>query len=769
MQRSSLRSVGLSFPYLFALASLAASPTARSATPDTKVEFVVNVGAAIQPFVANYGQDAEDVQYAARSFGGTVFVRSDAISVALAADSAGDDRSTLTARFAGCSALDVVPGPFHGALANFYLGAESDTWLEDLPSYAALDLVGVAAGVDISVDASGRDLRWSIDAASPAAVGDLVWTYDNLTSLELAPDGSLIVGVQAYDDLGQAIPGEERTVRIAKPRAWQTGKGGQYTRDANFVLDGDMVRVEVSGAWSSTPVLVEVMTRYSEVRHGQDTQRASDSVWAEGSSDPFLADRDADASVDMLGVRYDAAGQKVQTITVVGGEGNSAGHGLGLSPNNARVWMSGTTVADDFPTHVAVQPFRAGGRDAVFVELDEDGHLISSSYYGGPGDDEGDDLEVDADGVLWLAGKAELPIDGPAFEPGDEFGTSFSDGAGHHGEFFVTAIETESLDVIGTTCVGGNTSNGDVAVSLDELGEVWIGQPTQPTSPSTFFFPYAQTGSNTGCDRVSEGWGFEALCWKYNLAHPNMPWLSYYPNNSNDPLSCSEIVSVTQSHLMNSFEANSSLFTLEPPGSWEGPWALVASDINTSSSGAEVALAAALYMHRWGSPVYANGDTPITTGSYPDAIGIHEVVFRGADPSDDPAQACTGFVNSTSPSWQSHPIYQVAENCALNPNLQIHDLEYSYWNHNVNPTTYYPSQQTGSNTNWYMPAPPNQYNGVYIGDPPDDEAFMVEHISEYAAMVGPTVSEDMMIVRRWYDGGVLVDVDESVESAPRNF
>jgi hypothetical protein len=768
MQRCSLRSLGFAFPYLVALATLAASASAGAATPDTKVEFVVNVGAAIQPFVPNYGQDADDVQYAARSFGGTVFVRSDAISVALAADS-GDYRSTLTARFVGVGALDVVPGAFHGALANFYLGADPKAWIEDLPSYAALDVVGVATGVDMSVDASGRDLRWSIDAVSPAAVGDLVWTYDNLESLELGPDGSLLVGVQAYDELGQPIPNEERTVRIAKPRAWQTGKGGQYTRDASFVIDGDMVSVEVSGAWSSTPVLVEVMTRYSEVRHGQDSQRAGESVWAEGSSDPFIADGYGDASVDMLGVRYDAAGQKIDTITVVGGDGNSAGHGLGLEPNNGRVWMSGTTVADDFPTFIAVQPVRAGGRDAVIVELDEDGHLMSSSYYGGKGDDEGDDVEVDDDGVLWLAGKAELPIDGPEFEPGDGFGTSFSDGAGQPGDFFVTAIETENLDVIGTTCVGGNTSNGDVAVTLDMIGKVWIGQPSQPTSSNPFFFPYEQNAPNTGCDRISDGWGFEALCWKYNLSRPNMPWLSYYPSNSNDPLSCSQLVSVTQSHSMNVHEANPALFTLDPPGSWEGPWALSASDINTSTSGAEVAIAAALYMHRWGSPVYANGYTPISVGGYPDAIGIHQVVFRGADPSDDPAQACTGFVDSTVPGWGSHPIYQVAENCALNPNLQVHDLEYSYWNHTVNPTSYFPSHWTGSTTSWYVPAPPNQYNGVYIGDPPDEEAFMAEHISEYAAMVGPAVSEDMMIVRRWYDGGALVDADESVESAPRNF
>ena len=101
--------------------------------------------------------------------------------------------------------------------------------------------------------------------------------------------------------------------------------------------------------------------------------------------------------------------------------------------------------------------------------------------------------------------------------------------------------------------------------------------------------------------------------------------------------------------------------------------------------------------------------------------------------------------------------------------MQVHDLEYSYWNHNVNPTAYFPSRWTGSTTSWYVPAPANNYNGVYIGDPPDEEAYMAEHVSEFAALVGPAVSEDMMIVRRWYDGGVLVDVGDSVESAPRNF
>jgi hypothetical protein len=762
MHRSSLRSLVVTLPCSFGLAVLTALPAAHSAAPHTEVDFVVNVGAALQPFVPNYGQDADDVQFSARSFGGTVFVREGALSIALAA-TAEQHRSTLTARFVGASELDVEPGPIHGALANFYFGADPDAWLEDLPSHESVELLGVAAGVDVSVDASGRDLRWSIDATTPARVEDLVWTYDNVQSLELAADGSLLVSLPAYDEHGQAIPEENRIVHVGKPRAWQTGKGGQHSRAANFVLDGDTVRVEVTGAWSTVPVLVEIMTRYSEVRHGQDQQVVDDSIWSEGSSDPLIAGSDADATVDVLGVRYDSAGAKITSITVVGGDGNSAGHGLGLSPDG-RVWMSGTTIADNFPTYIPVQPERAGGSDAVLVELDKDGHLLTSSYYGGSGDDEGEDVEVDSGGVLWLAGKAELPIDGPEFAPGDVFGTTFSDGAGYYGDFFVTAIDTATLDVRGTTCFGGSTSNGDVAVTIDDLGHVWVGQPAQPSSP-TYYFPYEQNAPHTGCDRISEAWGFEALCWKYNAASPNLPGLSYYPHNSNDPaIITQEIVAGIHYYWLNTFEADPALFTLDPPGTWEGPYYMFPHEINTATSGGEVAIAAALYMHRWGSPVYANGITP-TSGQYADAIGIHKVVFRGNDVSDDPAQACTGFVDNTVPGWQSHPIYQVAENCALNPNLQVHDLEHSYWNHNVTPTAYVSSRFTGATTSWFVAPTGNSYHGVYVGDPPAEEAFMVDHVSEFAALVGPTVSEDVMITRRWYDAGLLVDASEAVESA----
>ncbi|HVH99324.1 MAG TPA: hypothetical protein VM869_11450, partial [Enhygromyxa sp.] len=227
MYRSSLRSLSLLLPCVVGLATAVVIPIAHSAAPHTEVAFVVNVGAAIQPFVPNYGQDADDVQYAARSFGGTVFVRDDALSVALAATSE-EHRSTLTARFTGVPALDVEPGPLHAALANFYLGADPGAWLEDLPSHASVELLGVGTGVDIGVDASGRDLRWSIDGATPAAVAGLAWTYDDVQGLELAPDGSLLVTLPAYDELGQAIAGESRVVRVAKPRACQTGKGGQY-------------------------------------------------------------------------------------------------------------------------------------------------------------------------------------------------------------------------------------------------------------------------------------------------------------------------------------------------------------------------------------------------------------------------------------------------------------------------------------------------------------------------------------------------------------
>lgn len=753
------RTTALFIP-LFALAGAAtlATPSAQAATPETELDTVLNPDAAVHPFVANYGQDDPSVLFAARSFGGTVAIREGDIGLSLAAH-AFAPRSSTTIRFLSAPALDAFEGEPAKAKANFYLGAEPQTWLEDLPTHADVDLYELAPGVDLQVDASGRDMRWLATSSDPGLLADLRWAYDNATSVEVDGEGRLQVTLPAYDEQGYELPEQDRTLTLAAPRAWQDIEGELSPVAVDFVVEAGVVSLALVDAEPGLATQVELMTRYAP-RHGAaDSQRASAGTGAVGTSDPF-SPATGDFDTDMLSLSLDDGGRQITGLTVIGGAGSSAGAGLGQG-SGGRIWLAGSTDADDFPTFAAVQPWRAGGRDATLVELDASGHLLSSSYFGGPGDDAGADLEVDPQGRLWLTGTASEPIEGPALTL--PYGTAFAAG-GQQRELFLTAIDSGGLTVEGTGCFGGQTPGGTPpTVTVDTQGAVWIGvRGTINQSPRTVV-TYSESAPHTGaaCTRNGDGWGAEALCWKHNASG-----VAYTPANLPPaPGNCgfSPALSSQCHDDLNDAEANPQVFPTDPAGSWEGPFQLGLNEINIAQTGEEVMIAAALYMHRWGSPVYGNGYTQ-SSPTDEQAIGFHHVSF---DAASDPATNCDwlGFQDTSVPGWQNYPIYQVAANCDAHRQLSVADTNISYWDWSgIQVVGYTSSRWIGPGTPWWVPPPisnpPNFYafdkSQVYIGDPPKDEAFMAAHISEYANLAADGVVEDMQIARTWFEGGEAV-------------
>lgn len=745
---------------LLALAGVAAlaAPSARAATPETELAAVLNPDAAVHPFVANYGQDDPAVLFAARSFGGTVAIREGDIALSLAAHPFAP-RSSTTIRFSGAELLDAFEGEPAAATANFYLGAEPGAWLEELPTHADVDLYEVAPGVDVQVDASGRDMRWLATTPDPELLGGLRWRYGNASSVELDGEGKLLVTLPAYDEAGYELPGLTRTFSVAPPRAWQGFEGELNPIEAQFLVEGGEVSVTLVGAEPGLPTQVELMTRYAPRHGGADSQRTSTGTGAVGTSDAALVGT-GDFDTDMLSLRLDDSGRQITGLTVVGGAGSSTGGGLGHS-QSGRVWLTGSTDADDFPTFAAVQPARAGGKDATLVELDAEGYLLSSSYFGGSGDDAGADLEVDPQGRLWLTGTASEPIEGPALTL--PYGTAFA-AAGEHSELFLTAIDSGGLTVEGTGCFGGTTPGGTPpSVTVDAQGSVWVGvRGTINQSPRTVV-TYSESAPHSGgpsCTRNGDGWGAEALCWKHHATG-----VPYTPANLTPaPVFCGlgpALSSGCHSDL-NDEEANPQVFPSDPAGVWEGPNQLGLNEINIALTGAEVMIATALYMHRWGSPVYANGYTP-SSPTDEQAIGFHQVSF---DAASDPAANCDwlGFQDTSVPGWDSHPIYQVAANCDAHRQLSIVDTNISFWDWSGSQTVGYTTGQwIGPDTPWWVPAPisnPPFYafdkSQVYIGDPPADEAFMAAHVSEYANLAAAGVVEDMQIARTWYESGEAV-------------
>src|SRR6185369_7695047 len=87
---------------------------------------------------------------------------------------------------------------------------------------------------------------------------------------------------------------------------------------------------------------------------------------------------------------------------------------------NGKIYVTGSTLSDNFPIANSVFPGRQGGREIFVSELDPTlsgtASLIFSTYYGGKGTDYGRSIAVDAAGTVYVAGftySADLPITTP--------------------------------------------------------------------------------------------------------------------------------------------------------------------------------------------------------------------------------------------------------------------------------------------------------------------------------------------------------------------
>jgi photosystem II stability/assembly factor-like uncharacterized protein len=107
---------------------------------------------------------------------------------------------------------------------------------------------------------------------------------------------------------------------------------------------------------------------------------------------------------DLFVAKLSADGTSLIYSTYLGGRlSQDFGTGVGLDPAGNAV-VSGVADDIDFPVANALQPFFAGGRDAVLAKFDTAGGLLYSTYLGGSLTDIAYGVAVDADGAAYVAG-----------------------------------------------------------------------------------------------------------------------------------------------------------------------------------------------------------------------------------------------------------------------------------------------------------------------------------------------------------------------------
>ena len=141
----------------------------------------------------------------------------------------------------------------------------------------------------------------------------------------------------------------------------------------------------------------------------------------------------------------------------------------GIATRNGKIYVTGSTLSDNFPIANSIFPNRAGGRDIFVTELDPaqsgSASLVSSGYLGGTGTDYGRGIAVDAAGLVYLTGLTyshDITITPNAYQ-------LTSTGAG---EIFLMKLDLAAPIILYSTYLGGSGIDDARKVIVDPAGRV---------------------------------------------------------------------------------------------------------------------------------------------------------------------------------------------------------------------------------------------------------------------------------------------------------
>ena len=385
----------------------------------------------------------------------------------------------------------------------------------DFPITAGAFLGTFAGGVDdgfvAALNSTGDTLLWATYLGGSGA--------DRVSSILVGPSGELyLVGTTDSGDFPMTAGAYDSTHNggtdffVAQLDAsngmllastFLGGSSGELTHDQQILVqdvDGNLCIVgstqsgdfpTTAGAYDSTlsganDTFVVKMTPdcgslvHSTLLGGTGIDRASALAtdtsgaiyvtgWTDSGDFPVTGGTALTGGYDVVVAKFTASLDGLVYSRYLGGSSTDQGHALVVN-DLGEAYLTGWTYSFDFPmTAGTFDTAHGGDRDAFCVKLDASGDtLLASMFLGGFGLEIGNDLILDAEDNLWLAGTTyspDFPVTAGAFDTtlnGDR-------------DLFLVELDSLLTTVSYATFLGGSLDDGaDSLMALDGAGRVHL-------------------------------------------------------------------------------------------------------------------------------------------------------------------------------------------------------------------------------------------------------------------------------------------------------
>jgi hypothetical protein len=179
---------------------------------------------------------------------------------------------------------------------------------------------------------------------------------------------------------------------------------------------------------------------------------------------------------DVFVAKLSPQGNELRWATFLGGRDLENAYGLALDGQGG-VYISGNTNSEDFPitTDAFDTTYNRGSYDAFLAKLNNSGsELLYATYFGGTNWDYAQDVEVDDDGSMYLAGRTgsgNLPTTPGAWDAD----------LGGAADGFVAKFDPSGSEADYITYLGGDNWDQIEGLAVDQTGSAYVTGYTKST------------------------------------------------------------------------------------------------------------------------------------------------------------------------------------------------------------------------------------------------------------------------------------------------
>ncbi len=425
-------------------------------------------------FVPNCGQVSSEAVFYAVALDYALWLNADGITIDRPHD-------VSSMQFVGANPdvflKGIDPNP---SSVNFFLGDDPSEWKQDVPTYSSVLYQSLYPGIDLKVYQGKDGLEYDWQVKPGADILDICFMFNDVSESHLNQAGDL----EVMTDSG--------LIRHVRPYSYQTIDGKNIEVESSFVEYEESTYGFLVPDYDPQHTLVidPYLLVYSTLLGGSkndgglkvcvDKDRAVYVMSATKSpnfptKNAFMPRRKG--GWDIVITKISPDGQSIVYSSYYGGSDDDHGTGMTVDAFGA-VYICGYSISKNLPIKNAYQGSSAGGREeAFFAKISPEGdRLLMSSYYGGQVWDRANDIEVDKNLNIYLAGNSNSP-DLPLKNP-------IQGSLGGNHDVFVAKFTDFGEKLAFATFLGGVYSDEAYGLDLYKNNDIYItGKASSPDFP----------------------------------------------------------------------------------------------------------------------------------------------------------------------------------------------------------------------------------------------------------------------------------------------